>query len=78
MFAVGVWIYIRTTQARDHIGQYAFLAYVAVLLALYIGDRFSAPPASVAEIIWPGIIAEGILLAWPWWFDHHRLLRSQR
>jgi membrane-bound metal-dependent hydrolase YbcI (DUF457 family) len=77
MFAVGVWIYARTTRARDRIGQYAFLAYVALLLVLYIGDRFSAPPASVAELAWTGIVAEVILLVWAWWFDHHRVLRVQ-
>jgi len=77
MFAVGIWIYARTMRARDRIGEYAFLAYVVLLLVLYIGDRFSAPPASVSEIIWPGIIAEAILLLWPWWFDRHRVLRAQ-
>jgi membrane-bound metal-dependent hydrolase YbcI (DUF457 family) len=77
MFAVGVWIYARTMRARDRIGEYAFIAYVALLLVLYIGDRFSAPPASVSEIIWPGIIAEAILLLWPWWFDRHRVLRAR-
>ncbi len=77
MFAVGIWIYARTMRARDRIGEYAFIAYVVLLLVLYIGDRFSAPPASVSEIIWPGIIAEAILLLWPWWFDRHRVLSTQ-
>lgn len=77
MFAVGVWIYARTMRARDRIGQYAFLAYVAWLLVLYIGDRFSAPPASVAELAWTGIVAEVILLLWACWFDLHRVLRAQ-
>jgi hypothetical protein len=76
MFALGVWLYARTTRARDRIGQYAFLAYVALLLVLYIGDRFSAPPASVAELAWTGIVAEVILLLWAWWFDHRRIPRA--
>lgn len=76
MFAVGLWIYVSTTRARDRIGRYAFLAYVALLLGAYIGDRFSEPPSSVAEIAWPGIVAEGILLAGAWWFDSHRELRT--
>jgi hypothetical protein len=77
MFAVGVWLYARTTRARDRIGQYAFLAYVALLLVLYIGDRFSPPPASVSELAWTGIAAEVILLLWAWWFDHHRVPRAE-
>lgn len=75
MLAIGVWLYVRTTRAVDRIGCYAFFAYVGLLLVLYIGDRFSAPPTSVAELVWPGIIAEGIFIAWAWWFDRHRVLR---
>jgi hypothetical protein len=76
MLVIGVWLYVRATRARDRIGHYAFFAYLILLLALYVGDRFSPPPSSVSEIIWPGIIAEFILLAWAWWFDRHRLPRS--
>ncbi len=72
MFAAGVWIYATVTHARDSIGRYAFLGFVALLLISYIGDRFSAPPASVGEIAWTGLIAEAILIPWAWWFDEHR------
>jgi hypothetical protein len=77
MLAVAVWLYARTTRDRDRIGQYAFLSYVLLLLVLYISDRFSTEPPSVNDIIWPGIIAEVVLLAWAWWFDHHRVSRSE-
>ncbi|HEY1483282.1 MAG TPA: metal-dependent hydrolase [Candidatus Acidoferrum sp.] len=73
MFAIGVWLYIRATKPRDRIGRYAFWAYVFLLLAAYIGDRFSAPPESSNEIAWSGVIAILILLPWAWWFDHHRI-----
>jgi hypothetical protein len=76
MLVVGVWLYVRATRAGDRIGSYAFFAYLILLLVLYVGDRFSPPPNNVSEIIWPGIIAEFVLLAWAWWFDHHRLLRA--
>jgi len=42
------------------------------LLILYVGDRFSPPPDSASEIAWTGLIATVVLLAWTWWFDHHR------
>jgi hypothetical protein len=73
MFVTGVWLYIRATKPRDRIGRYAFWAYVLLLLAAYIGDRFSAPPESPNEIAWSGLIAILILLPWAWWFDHHRV-----
>jgi hypothetical protein len=76
MLALGVWLYVRTTRAGDRVGRYAFITYVILLLMLYVGDRYSAPPQSVAEIVWPAIIAEFILILWAWWFDNHRFLRT--
>jgi len=72
MLAVGFWMYVSVTRARDRIGSYAFISYILVLLSLFIGDRFSATPTTVSEIIWSGLVAEAVLLAWPWWFDRHR------
>ena len=76
MFATGVWLYVRSTRARDRIGHYAFVVYVGFLLVAYIGDRFSDPPPSVTDIAWTGIIAMIILIPWAWWFDRHRVVRD--
>jgi hypothetical protein len=76
MFAMGVWLYVQTTQPRDRIGKYAFWVYVGLLLLLYIGDRFSEPPPSVSAVAWAGIAALAVLVPWAWWFDHHRELRA--
>ena len=77
MFAVGIWLNVGATRARDGVGHYVFFAYLVLLLAAYIADRFSSPPANVADIVWPAIIAEAILLPWACWFDHHRALRTE-
>ena len=76
MFAIGLWLYVLATRAKDRIGRYAFFAYAALLLAAYVGDRFSSPPSGTSEIAWSGVIAEAILLPWAWWFDHHREART--
>ena len=77
MFGVAVWLYARTTRARDRIGRYAFIAYVVLLLVTYISDSLSSePPSSVREIAWPGMIAGTIMLLWAWWFDRHRIYRQ--
>ena len=75
MLTIGVGLYVRSTRAVDRIGRYAFFAFVGLLLVLYIGDRFSPPPTKVAEIVWTGIIATGIIIPWSWWFDRHRVVR---
>jgi hypothetical protein len=73
MLLIGVWLYASATRARDRIGTYSFLAYVLTLLILYIGDRFDSSIPTLSGIIWSAIIAQFILLLWPWWFDRHRL-----
>jgi len=79
MFAAGVSLYAGATRARNPIGRWAFLAFVALIFGLYIADRYSPPPANVrSEIAWPGVIACLILLPWAWWFDHHRDIASLR
>jgi hypothetical protein len=78
MFAIGIWLYVRTTRPRDWIGRYAFWAFVLLLLAAYTGDRFSAPPRDVmGDIAKPSAIIIPILLLWTWWFDRHRELRTE-
>jgi membrane-bound metal-dependent hydrolase YbcI (DUF457 family) len=75
MFAVGIWMYIGTTRARDRIGRYGFLGFIVVLLLIDVSDRFSGPPPSAIAVAWSAIIAFGILIPWAWWFDRHRIVR---
>ena len=72
IFFIGVWIYARATTPRDRIGRYGFRVYVAFLLFVYLSDRFSAPPESMREVAWTGLIGVAVLVAWAWWFDNHR------
>jgi hypothetical protein len=72
MLAAGVGIYLSATRARDWIGRYLFAAFVLLLLAAYIGDRFGGPPDSMSEVAWTGVVAMIVLLPWAWWFDKHR------
>ena len=72
IFFVGIGLYAWTTRARDRWGRWGFSIYVALLLVLFVGDRFSAPPESVTGIAWTGLIAALVLVGWAWWFDRHR------
>jgi hypothetical protein len=76
MLAAGVWMYASATRANDRIGRWAFIACVALLLAIYVADRFSPPLDNVGEIAWPGIVAILIFIPWAWWFDRHRGARN--
>ena len=77
MFATALWLYARTTKPRDGVGQYAFLAYWALLLFLYLANAFGGPPPNVNAIAGSGIAAAVIFIPWAWWFDQHRTLRTK-
>jgi hypothetical protein len=72
MFAVGVWMYVRATRARDRIGRWALIAYIAFLVVIYASNAFGGAPPSVATVAWAGVAAAVILIPWAWWFDKHR------
>jgi hypothetical protein len=71
MFAAGVWIYTRTTHARDRMGRLNFRIYVAVLLAMYVGNIVGPPPPDPRSL---AIFGLGLWLFpfWAAWFDRHR------
>ena len=76
LFAVGIWIYLRQTQAKDKIGTYAFWGFVVLLLAAYAGATFGpAPPASIKRLA-IATLCTSLLIPWAWWFDSHREARE--
>jgi membrane-bound metal-dependent hydrolase YbcI (DUF457 family) len=77
MFALGVWMYVGATRAKDRIGRWAFVAYVILLILTFVADRFSGPPGSVAEIAWPAVVASVVMIVWAWWFDRHRSAKEE-
>src|SRR3989440_999961 len=71
MLALGIWIYLRTTKARNKIGSYAFWGFVVVLIGLYAASLFGPPPSSVKKLA-IGTLFSWLFVAWAWWFDDHR------
>ena len=70
MYAIGVWIYLRTTSARDAIGRWGLLSLVALLFILYLAN--AAPPPSITAL-WTVALAGGVLtIVWAHWADRHR------
>ena len=76
MFAGGVWLYAKTTRARDAIGRWSFVGLVLFLLIAYAGNLAGGPPPSVAAIYWIGILGSVLILWWSWWTDRHRAIVS--
>lgn len=74
IFAAGVWLYVRSTRARDKAGRYGLMGLVAFLALAHAGNVFGAPPPSVTAIAWVGQ-AQWLLVAWAYWVDAHRYMR---
>jgi membrane-bound metal-dependent hydrolase YbcI (DUF457 family) len=71
LFSSGVYLYVRSTQARNRTGSYAFWALLAFLLIVYAANFFSSPPPS-GEAVAGAALAMWLLVAWGYWVDHNR------
>jgi hypothetical protein len=74
MYAVGLWVYTRTTRARDGIGRWGFFSLAAFLVVVYLANIGNAPP-SVRAIYIPLMVGIAVLTLWSWWADRHRTPR---
>ena len=74
MFVAGVWIYSRTTRARDLIGRQALPAFVGFLLVAYLASSIGPPPPNVTAIVVTAIAGAAVIVLWAWWFDRHRVV----
>ena len=71
LFAAGVFIYLRSTKAKDKIGTYGFWAFVLFLLLVWTGNVIGGAPPSVTALAW---VAQSVwlLILWAYWIDRHR------
>jgi len=74
LFAAGVGIYARFTEARDKRGSFGFWGLVAFLVIVYFANLFGPPPPSVAAVAWSAQ-AIWLLVIWGYWVDRHRQVR---
>jgi len=74
LYAAGLWIYLRYTQARDKIGRWGLIALAIFLVVVYLAS-VGAAPSSLQGIYIPAIAGIILLTAWSWWADRHRAAR---
>jgi LexA-binding, inner membrane-associated putative hydrolase len=72
LFAVGAWIYLTGTRARDRVGAWAGPGLVVLLVALYFASMSGVPPTVTALWI-SAIIGAALLTGLSWWVDRHRV-----
>jgi membrane-bound metal-dependent hydrolase YbcI (DUF457 family) len=75
MYAVGLWVYLRATRARDGIGRWGFLSLAVFLVIVYVASIGTAPP-SVLALAFSALAGIVLLTVWSWWADRHRAPRG--
>jgi hypothetical protein len=76
VFGAGLALYLRATSARDRIGSIGLWTLVAFLLIVYVASSFGPPPPSATAVAWSAQ-AMWLLVAWGYWVDNHRTVRSR-
>lgn len=78
MFAAGVWIYVRSTRAKDAIGRWGLAGMVALLMLAYVGAFSGPPPPSVTALWITSLLGAALGTLLSWWVDRHRATASAR
>jgi hypothetical protein len=78
MYAAGVWIYLRSTRARDRIGSWGFGVLAAFLVVVYLANVFGPPPPSVSAVWIGALVGAAVMTLWAWWVDSHRRISVTR
>lgn len=71
LFALGVWLYARSTRPLDPAGRWGLVGLVLFLFVVYAGNVLGDPPPSVTAIAWIGQL-QWLLVLWAYWVDRHR------
>ncbi len=75
MYAAGVALYARATQAKDRVGTWAFVALVTFLFVAYLGNLLGPPPPSSTAVA-VSALALWLVPLWGMWIDRHRETRT--
>lgn len=75
LFALGIWLYLRTTAAKNRTGVWAFWGLIGFLGVMHFANAFGPPPPSETAIAVAGH-AMWLIVLWGYWIDRNRTLRT--
>lgn len=71
IFAGGVFVYLKTTNASNKSGSFGLWGLILFLLVIYALNVFGPPPEAVEPIAFVGLF-QWLLVAWAYWIDRNR------
>ena len=75
LYALGVGVYLRVTEARDATGTWALASLLLALPALWLAALLGPPPPSETVLAWSALFG-WLFVPWGYWIDRHRTARS--
>jgi hypothetical protein len=76
IFILGIYFYLKMTEAKNKVGTYAFWGLIAFLVIIYITNITSPPPPSSEAIGYVGL-SQWLLVLWGYWIDKNRITAKQ-
>jgi len=71
LFGIGLWLYIRSTVARDVLGKVLLWTFAITLAVLFLAAVFGPPPPTVFVLAVTGLLG-WLFVVWAYWIDRHR------
>lgn len=71
LYAAGLYVYLRSTAAKDRAGSVGFWALALLLLAVFLADSFGPPPTDEKTLAIVALTG-WLVVAWAYWADAHR------
>jgi len=75
IFILGVYLFIKTTKAKNKTGIYSFWSLIIFLILIYIMNLLGPPPASVDAIGYVGL-SQWLIIAWGYWIGKNRIVEG--
>jgi hypothetical protein len=72
LFGIGLWLYMRSTVARDSLGKVLVWTFAITLAVLYFAAVFGPPPPGVLALAVTGLLG-WLFVVWAYWIDRHRV-----
>ena len=73
LFGGGIFLYVRSTSAKDRTGVWSFWGLVAFLVLTWVASIAGPPPPSERAVEYAGL-AMWLFVPWGWWIDRHRAI----
>lgn len=76
MFAIGIYLYLRTTTPADRLGSITLWSFIGLQAVIYVGDIFANVPVDGKPMAM-GSLFQWLFIPWAYWIDRHRFIRTK-